>query len=256
MRTYELTAISMLAAIGAVLQIANNVIGYPTSFGMTIDLVGVPIILGFLMFGLAGGLYTSVLVSIVIAIVASSSWLGASMKFAATLPMFLVPALYALYQHKGANNTARIAAPIFIGTFLSIGIFILAGRTQTPLDQLLGTNLLLGILPIALLGLFAFALSKLWEKNAKGIKSGIFSEPKTAIAVLALALLVRGIAMLVSNYYYAAPIFWHITPAQAMAFAPWQLIFGWNAVQGALEFALAWTIAYRFGFAKKHGTWQ
>ncbi len=254
MRTYELTAISMLAAIGAVLQIANNVIGYPTSFGMTIDLVGVPIILGFLLFGLAGGLYTSVLVSIVIAIVAQSSWLGASMKFAATLPMFLVPALYALYQHKGANNSARIAAPIFIGTFLSIGIFILAGRTQTPLNQLLGTNLLLGILPILLLSAFAFALAKIWGKNSAGITSSLFSKPAVAVTVLAIAILVRGISMLVSNYYYAAPIFWHITPAQAMAFAPWPLIFGWNAVQGALEFTIAWAIAYRFGLAKKHGT--
>jgi len=249
MRTYEIIAISMLAAIGAVLQIENNIIGYPTGFGMTIDLVGVPIILGFLMFGLAGGLYTAMLVSIVISIVASSSWLGASMKFAATLPMFLVPALYALYQHKEAKNTARIIAPIFLGTFLSIGIFILASSGLPIAD-----NLMLGLLPIALLGVFAFALSKLWEKNAVGIKSGLFSEPKAAIAVLVLALLVRGVAMVVSNYYYAAPIFWHMTPVQAMAAIPWYLIFGWNAVQGALEFAIAWTIAYRFGFAKKHGT--
>ena len=100
MKTYKLTAVAMLSALSAILQLSNGVVGIPTTFGMTVDLVGVPAMLAFFMFGLEAALYVSVITAMIITLIAPTTWIGASMKFAGTLPMFLFPSLYAISKKR------------------------------------------------------------------------------------------------------------------------------------------------------------
>ena len=51
MKTYWMVAGAMLSAIAVIFQLVHGVIGINTGFGMTVDLVGVPILLAFFLFG-------------------------------------------------------------------------------------------------------------------------------------------------------------------------------------------------------------
>lgn len=94
METYEVAGCAGLAAISAVFQIVH--VGYPTPWGMWIDIVAIPWILAFFLYRWRGALIVSVLGAIIITLVAPSTWLGALMKWLATLPMWLM--LVALQQ--------------------------------------------------------------------------------------------------------------------------------------------------------------
>ena len=91
MDSYEVAGYAVLSAISASFQIVH--IGYPTPWGMWIDIVAIPWILAFFLYGWSGGLIVSSLGALIITFVAPSTWLGAFMKWIATLPMWLVPAM-------------------------------------------------------------------------------------------------------------------------------------------------------------------
>jgi riboflavin transporter FmnP len=174
-KTLIAASAGMLAALSSVLQIVH--IGYLSPWGMWIDFVAVPWIFGYLLFGWRGALTVSVVSSLIITFVAPSTWLGAAMKFAATLPMWLVPLL--------------------------------------------------------------------WQKMS-GLKLSDLRRPRVAAACVLLAVVLRGLLIIPLNYYYAIPIWTGMEPLQAMELIPWWIIFAMNAAQGALEFAIAWLLVFRF----------
>ena len=248
MKTYTLVSIGLLSAIAAIFQVTHGIIGIQTGFGMTVDLVGVPILLAFFLFGLEGALYTSVIVAIIITLIAPTTWLGASMKFAATVPMFLAPAYYLFLRDK----KYPLLSTFLLGTMSILTIFILSLYVNIFSVPIITNELLLGILPILFIGLLAYALIVIWRRLKFNFNPHAFEDKKTVLLVFALAVLVRGIAMLISNYYYAGPLFFHMTTEQMLAAIPWYLIFGWNLIQGAIEFSIAWAIAYKFKFVEKY----
>ncbi len=256
MKTYDLVIIGMLAALAAIFQVAHGVIGIPTGFGMTVDLVAVPALLAFFLFGLEHSLWVLLIASAVITLIAPDSWLGASMKFSATLPMVVVPAFYLLSRGKMAQFAA-LGALAFIA---AIALLVASGSAnllaKPALAGFTAETLLLGLIPIAVLILLSAALLFVWKRAAKRLNPKPLSDPMIAIAILAAALAVRAVATIVSNYYYAGPIFFGMPPELLMQKVPWFLIAGWNAFQGILEFGIAWMIAYPFGFAKKYGEWK
>lgn len=174
-RTIILTSAGMLAAISIVFQIVH--IGYLSPWGMWIDLVAIPWILAYFLFGFRGSLITAVVSSIIIALVAPSGLVGASMKFIATLPMFFTPAIIVY-------------------------------------------------------------LSKLEIKDIE--------KWKWFVTVLAASVIMRGIFVIPANYYFAIPVFFGMSPEQAMEFVPPVIMFGLNAIQGAVDFTIAWMLAFRF----------
>jgi len=89
MKTYEITGCAALAAISAVFQIVH--LGYKTPWGMWIDIVAIPWILAFFLYRGRAALLVSIVGSIIITLFDASSWLGASMKWLATMPMLLIP---------------------------------------------------------------------------------------------------------------------------------------------------------------------
>ena len=279
MKTYKLTSIAMLSCMAALFQISNAVVGIPTGFGMTVDLVGVPILLGFFLFGLDAAVYISILTALIITLIAPTSWIGAVMKFTATVPMFLIPAFFMLSM-KRRFDTGKFVINVFFALFISLMLFILsintnlAGRTYTPslpnstlytvpkIDYLsysevrvTAPDLLLGLLPIAAIALFSLILLYFWGRYSKDTTPMIFSDARALSIVLILSVIVRGIAMVVSNYYFAGPLFFHTSPEKFMELVPWYVIFAWNAFQGAIEVILAWTLAFRFGFMERYARW-
>jgi len=279
MKTYKLTSIAMLSCLASLLQLSHGAIGIPTGFGMTVDLVGVPIILGFFLFGLDAAIYISLITALVITVASPETWLGASMKFAATVPMFLIPSFYMLSVKKNFD-TGKILVNMFFALFVSLMLFLvsinanLAGRSYAPsisnstlytvpqIDYFTTTeskvtapDLLLGLLPIAAIALFSLILLHFWGRYSGDTTPLIFSDAKPLAIMLTLSVIVRGIAMVVSNYYFAGPLFFHISPEQFMATIPWYIIFAWNVFQGIVEVVLAWILAFKFGFMERYSAW-
>ena len=89
LKTYEMTAAAALAALSASLQIVH--IGWASPWGMWIDLVAIPWLIAYFLYGGRTAFVVSLVGAIIITIAAPSSWLGALMKWLGTLPMWLVP---------------------------------------------------------------------------------------------------------------------------------------------------------------------
>lgn len=270
MKTYRLVAAALLAGLSIALQLSNNVIGVQTGFGMTVDLVALPILLAFFILGFKSALDVSIVLALVIALTAATGYIGAIMKFAATLPMIAVPALYALAL-KGKVSWHRALALVFLGSVVLIAVFALLAYPTAGLTETFGGSnvwgiYLVGLLPVILISAIAYFLYWALSKHAQdGLEMELFSKPHHAAFALVLALLVRGIAMVVANLYFAGPIFFKIPPHDFIAFiesqnilffgkgTAWYIaIFGWNAIQGIIEFSIAWMVAYPLGFARKY----
>lgn len=270
MKTYRLVAAALLAGLSIALQLSNNVIGIQTGFGMTVDLVALPVLLAFFILGFQSALDVSIVLALAIALTASSGYVGAIMKFAATLPMIAIPALYALAL-KGKVSWQRALAVVFLGSAVLIALFALLAYPSAGLSEKFGGSnvwgiYLVGLLPVILISAIAYFLYWALSSHAQdGLERELFSKPHHAVFALTLALLVRGIAMVVANLFFAGPLFFKIPPHDFIAFiesqnilffgkgAAWYTaIFGWNAIQGIIEFSLAWIIAYKLGFAQKY----
>jgi riboflavin transporter FmnP len=115
--TLILTSAGMLAAISAVFQIVH--IGYLSPWGMWIDFVAVPWILAYFLFGWRGALTVSIVSSLVITFVDPSTWLGAFMKFAATLPMWFIPFVWQKFSKLKLNDFRKLQI-VVISVFLAI----------------------------------------------------------------------------------------------------------------------------------------
>ena len=264
MKTYKLVASALLAGLAVVFQLFNGVVGYPTGFGMTVDLVGLPILLAFFILGYDSALLVSVLLALVIALTAPTGYIGAVTKFTATIPMFLLPAALLLSMGKKLD-APKLFAGLFTILLILVGMFAVSAYSTDYAKGIAGKDsLLVGILPVAVIAISAYAFSRVWERYGKKASTSMLSKVHVAIPALFLAVVVRGALMAVTNLYFAGPIFFGMSPTDFIAFVdsvklpfigsvPWfAVIFFWNAVQGIAEFALAWIIAYRFGFAKRY----
>ena len=92
MKTYEISACAALAAISAVFQLVH--LGYMTQWGMWVDIVAIPWILAFFLYRGKAAFFVSIVGAIIITLADPSTWLGASMKWVGTMPMWLVPLFF------------------------------------------------------------------------------------------------------------------------------------------------------------------
>lgn len=85
--TRQLAVSAALAALSAVTQLIH--LGYQSpQWGMWIDVVAVSWIMAFFLFGVSASFFVSLLGAIVITLFAPDTWLGASMKWVASFPMW------------------------------------------------------------------------------------------------------------------------------------------------------------------------
>lgn len=109
-----------LAAISAVVQLVH--IGYQSpQWGMWIDVVAVTWIIAYFLFGLRAAITVSVMGALVITLFAPDTWLGASMKWIATLPMY--GSLY-LFLKISQKNLSAYKNPIFLVAPIILGLVI------------------------------------------------------------------------------------------------------------------------------------
>ncbi|RKX46931.1 MAG: hypothetical protein DRP38_07200 [Thermotogae bacterium] len=87
MKAREIGVIGLLLSLSLVLQISP--LKVPTQWGMTIDLVAVPIVVIYILLGFWSSVMALILLFLGLSLVSSASWLGASMKFFATLSVIM-----------------------------------------------------------------------------------------------------------------------------------------------------------------------
>lgn len=242
MRTYKLVATAMLSALAFVFQLTNNLIGIPTGFGMTVDLAAFPVLLAFLIFGVEYGISSLMMLGLLILFSAPTGFIGAIMKVSATLPMIIVP--FAIAKSKGIN----LAKTLFL-MFIFILLFFYASAFFSQFHPIIPAVFLLGI--------------AILSTRIKGDVE--LSSASILLTSLAVAIIIRGILMIVANIYFAGPMFFHMSSEQFISFLQtielpilgknwaYMVIFFWNGVQGIVEFTIAWMFAYMFKLRKKYG---
>lgn len=117
----------MLAAASVVFDMTHSVIGIPI-YPAYIDLAGFPWILSYFLFGFWPALLTSVLASVLISF-GMTGIAGAGIKFVATMPQFLVFALFAMaLRYRSSISFRRLlffipvaGVAILVRVLLSIG---------------------------------------------------------------------------------------------------------------------------------------
>jgi riboflavin transporter len=115
--TRQIAISAALAALSATVQLIH--IGYlsPT-WGMWIDVVSVTWVIAYLLFGFHSSLLVSGVGSLIITLFAPETWLGASMKFVATIPIILALFGWAVLGAKRFNwyaKPAHMVLPVLIG---------------------------------------------------------------------------------------------------------------------------------------------
>ena len=115
-----------LSAFSAIVQLIH--IGYQSpQFGMWIDIVAISWIIAFFLFGFRMSAVVSLIGALMITLFAPDTWLGASMKWVATLPMWSILAFWIFifkkplsYYQRLSNILAPLIIALLIRNFLVI----------------------------------------------------------------------------------------------------------------------------------------
>lgn len=117
-KSYRIVSIAMLSALAIIFDLLPSV---RVPWGMKVDFVGTVWVLSYFLYGLSVVLPVSVITTLYITIFSTTGFVGASMKFIATIPMYLIPALVSrlpLFSNRSSK--------IFNKVLFIIGLCILA----------------------------------------------------------------------------------------------------------------------------------
>ena len=117
-KSYFLVTVAMLSSLAIIFDLLPSV---RVPWGMKIDFVGTVWVLSFFLYGLSVALPVSIITTLYITIFSVTGFVGASMKFIATIPMFLTPALVS-YLPFFSNRSSKI----FNNLPLIVGLCVLA----------------------------------------------------------------------------------------------------------------------------------
>lgn len=155
--TREIALSATLAAISAAVQLVH--IGYQSpQWGMWIDVVAVTWIVAFFLFGVRSAAIVSLLGALVITLFAPDTWLGAVMKFTATLPMWLCLFLWMKFKKEklsGYQKAASLVIPVIIGVIVrSILVIPLNYYIAIPIWTGMSAARAMSIIPWFIIALF------------------------------------------------------------------------------------------------------
>jgi riboflavin transporter FmnP len=111
----------MLSALAIVFDVFSSMLPLRVPWGMKIDFVGTVWVLSYFLYDLPVAFPVSAITTLYIALFMPTGFVGASMKFIATTPMFLIPALVS-YLPFFSNRSSKI----FNNLLLTVGLGILA----------------------------------------------------------------------------------------------------------------------------------
>ncbi|MBN2330517.1 MAG: hypothetical protein JXC85_01770 [Candidatus Aenigmarchaeota archaeon] len=141
MSSNEITASAALAAISAALQMMH--VGYLSPWGMWIDLVAVSWILGYFIYGGRTAFAVSIVGALLITLIAPSTWLGAIMKWIATVPMFLVPVALQKMRGIGIDKLAKLR---FLVPVILLAV-VIRGAIVIPVNYYIAIPIWMGWTP-------------------------------------------------------------------------------------------------------------
>jgi len=237
----EITIVALFSALCAVLEISPLKIA--TQWGMKIDLVAVPILMAFFLFGFRVALETSIVMFFALSIISPAGFIGATMKWMATVPMFIVPTLLSMKPSEVKNQKLLAALGVLMSTIALIvlfGILFLLLKNKEIIS-----HFLVAISCIA----FYFSFWIL-TRNYEFRDTKIFENVYFVLTALILAIIVRGITTTVVNYYFAIPVFFGISTEEAFQWIPWYVIMGLNAIQSIVDAGGAWILVFKTGISR------
>jgi len=101
-RSYFIVTIALMSSLSIIFDLLPSV---RVPWGMKIDFVGTIWVLSYFLYGLSVSIPVSAITFLYISIFSETGFVGASMKFIATIPMFLVPALISYLPFFGNRNS-------------------------------------------------------------------------------------------------------------------------------------------------------
>lgn len=170
----EVAIAAALAAFSSIVQLIH--IGYLSpQWGMWIDIVAVSWIIAFFLYGVKLSLIVSLMGALIITLFAPETWLGASMKWAATVPMWLSLYIFLLLGKKKPEVFKKfkfLTIPLLAGLILRIMIVLpfnyfyalpiwtkmtpAQAWTAIPWYVIAGFNVIQGILDVILAWIVVF----------------------------------------------------------------------------------------------------
>jgi riboflavin transporter FmnP len=111
----------MFSALAIVFDVLSDILPLRVLWGMKIDFVGTVWVLAYFLYNLPVAFPVSAITALYIALFMPTGPVGAIMKFIATVPMFLIPALVS-YLPFFSNRSSKL----FNNPFLTAGLCILA----------------------------------------------------------------------------------------------------------------------------------
>ncbi len=117
-RAFTISIVASMLALTAVFELINRALPLRVPWGMSIDFVALPVMIVFLTLGMRYSLLTAVGMFFILIIIGFAGFVGAVMKFSATVPMVLVLGGLALTPLKNKDIPGL--------TYRSISKFILA----------------------------------------------------------------------------------------------------------------------------------
>jgi len=93
-KPYFAASVAVLSTLAIIAEIISDLFPLRVPWGMKLDFVGVIWVLAFFLYGLSHALCVSIITTIFILGYSPTAFVGAAMKFIATVPMFLIPAAF------------------------------------------------------------------------------------------------------------------------------------------------------------------
>jgi riboflavin transporter FmnP len=125
MKAREIGLIGLLLSLSLVLQISP--LKVPTQWGMTIDLVAVPVVVIYILLGFWSSVTALVLLFLGLSLISPASWLGASMKFFATLSVVIgleIAKRITRFDFKNYKNERDLVIFVLVAYLIGIAIRI------------------------------------------------------------------------------------------------------------------------------------
>jgi len=124
-KSYFIVSTAILSSLAIIFDVMSDAFPLRLPWGMKIDFVGAIWVLAYFLYGLTEALSVSIITTLFITAFMPTGFVGATMKFIATIPMFLIPALIS-YLPLFSNRRAKI----FDKLLLIIGLCILANTVR------------------------------------------------------------------------------------------------------------------------------
>lgn len=113
-KTYAVVTTAVLSTLSIIFEVIPS---FRIPWGMKIDFVGVVWVLAYFLYGLKEALGVSVITTLFILGYSPTTFVGATMKFIATLPMFLIPAglmHYPFFSEKMSRSFNRLPVMVMM----------------------------------------------------------------------------------------------------------------------------------------------